>query len=247
MKLPSTLFTLTLALSSFSASATVFTLISDTADTYIGLNSSDEPVIGDVNGGLLLNGDNNSAFNNLDGASILVFELPDLAGETLADATLEFTITGGSYLALGGSGTLPKGIDLYGLRYNSASTVQISDYGFGDNPGNGTELQQDVFEITTNDNGSGWPSTISSDIPGGANIASWIQSLYDSGAVAGDYAFLRLNLDDGTNNALFIASGNSTDISVRPNLTLTTVPEPSIYTALFGLLTLGFVLQRRRR
>lgn len=236
-------FTL-LALSSVAVHAVVFIIPGDPSDVSIGLNDSVQPIIGWNGDGGLQMGDDNAEFNKDDQAGIAVFELPDLAGETIGTASLDFTFTSGAFLGPGGDG-LPKGVDVYGLRTSSSNAVQTSDYGFGSTPGNGDLIQDDIFVITNSEPFPGAVS-ISTDATGDANLASWLQNQYDNGANAGDYVFIRLNLDDATNNALAFGSANNATEANRPSLTIATVPEPTAYAALLGLLVLGWVYVRKR-
>jgi len=234
-----------LSLAATSAHAVVFTIEGDPSDRSIGLNESSQPVLLWNGDGSLVTADDNGEFNKDDQAGIAVFQLPDLAGEAIATASLRFTVTGGSHLASGGDG-MPKSFDLYALRTNSSNAVVTGDYGFGANPGNGDLIQDDFYTFTVSQAFPG-PETVNTDSAADTALASWLQDAYDGGAVAGDYAFFRVNFDTEAANGATMGSANNGNEAFRPQLTIETVPEPATYAALLGLATLAVVGMRRRR
>lgn len=143
-------------------------------------------------------------------AAVCVFQLPDLAGANVLSASLQMNLENtfiyGSDLHA----------DLYGLGFSSSPTVVAGDYFMGayGTDGNATALQDDFIEEAT-------PlGSVATSAAGGANLASWVQSLYDAGAVAGDYAFVRVTADNdvGSTYRRFLLS--SADSSNPPVLTL---------------------------
>lgn len=75
-------------------------------------------------------------------------------------------------------------VDLYGIRSSSSSTVLTNDYS------GGVLLQNDIMVP------SSATGTLFSVSAAGTNaISAWVNSLYDAGAVAGDYLFFGLRFD----------------------------------------------------
>ncbi len=216
--------------------AAQFVISSNVADTYIGLNKDGNPTVGWNGDAEIIVGDDNPDSSKDAVAAIFMFELPDLAGEFISDAKLDFTITGSDWMS-----STAK-LDLYGLRYASTTQVLTTDYGFGPEPGNGVLIQDDLYAGFGGD--MNFPIFVSAE---GSTLVDFLSDLYQNGAVGGDYVFFRLNLDAMSANPARIASASYADPAYRPSLTITTVPEPSTYAALFGLGALGFAILRRRK
>ena len=168
----------------------------------------------------------------IDATMVYVFQLPTIAaGQSVSEATLSFDITAINSFNPGDLVDL----DIYGVRSDSASTVDaVNDY----RSAGSTLLEASVL----NQNSAlGVHSTTAATVFG-----TWIQSLYDGGAVAGDYAFV--SLQTVTVNALtarYYTVGTATG-AVTPTLNLTTaIPEP----ATIGLVAAisGAMLFIRRR
>ncbi len=233
------------SLACVSSHAATLIVNGDDNDRTIGLDDLGNPVLGFIGDGSLGTADDNASFGKDDQAGIAVFQLPDLNGETIVGANLDFVWTGGAFLNAGGSG-LPKGVDLYALRSDSSSTVLTTDYGFGAAPGNGTLIQDDLLVFTSNVAFPG-AAPVETDATADAALASWLASEYNGGAVAGDYVFFRLNLDDEADNGAFFGSANNSTAGNRPVLTIETaaaIPEPG---SLALLSAGGLVLLFRRR
>ena len=69
---------------------------------------------------------------------------------------------------------------------------------------------------------------VSTDETGDTNLGRWLQSLYDGGASAGDFAFIRVNPDliPAANNRYF--EFDTADSGNKPVLTFTTRPPTTI-------------------
>lgn len=97
-------------------------------------------------------------------------------------------------------------IDLYGLPYNSLSTISPSDFydlGYADPTGTVAGIQRAFFVRDTE--GSEPLGTeiltdreVNSDDNGDDALAAYINAQYDAGAIAGDYVFLRLTINSAS-------------------------------------------------
>ncbi|MEN6385332.1 MAG: hypothetical protein ABFD79_09035 [Phycisphaerales bacterium] len=132
---------------------------------------------------------------NCDGSLVLAFKLPERpSGKLLQVRALMF------YLMEVYLQRLDR-VDLYGIKYMPASTpvgavVEPNTYfldAWGWDP-NATPLDRGVLEIATCSDSDvyayPWRSTSSE---GSLRLSYWLNSLYDNGAMPGDYALLRLN------------------------------------------------------
>jgi len=190
------------------------TISSDAADTFIGLNSGGTPVPYYAGQDTLNMGDDNFGSSQGDNCAVVVFELPDLEGKTIAIANLTVEIKVG----WPGAASYPLGVDLYGIRYADSPTVLASDYGFNGS-GPGSLIQDNVWEISSNINVPYAP--FETDGAGDAVLAGWVSDQYTAGAQPGDYVFLRYELDTSTANQVQIASADNTEAGVgKPTLTL---------------------------
>ncbi len=183
-------------------------------------------------------------------AGVFVFELPVLpVGETVASADLAFSVVGGNNWSI----LFENGMDLYGVRMSSSSTVVATDYYRGAFGGDAAATAiQDYIVYESQKLGQAAPGEVGRhDTEAAAETAlgAWVQTMYDSPEynMAGpNYVFVRLNdrgLFTNTTRYWSVATGNATTVENRPVLTLTTVPEPTT----LALLALGLVAEMRRR
>lgn len=198
---------------------------SDPADQSIGVDTNDTPAMIWSADPILFMGDDYYEYGKGDMCGILVFELPDLGGQAIASANLAV-----DYVAEhigGGDDPMPKGVDLYGVRYNAANIVLPIDYGFKSIGTNNGTLLQDAFIYEEVSQANDW-AVEETDAAGDAALASWLADQYTAGAVAGDYVFLRLHSDSHMMNPIKVASGNSTAQS-KPTLTITVDTGPASF------------------
>ena len=123
-------------------------------------------------------------------SSILPFALPAIpGGEAITAATLNVTFKGesASLKIEAGDGN----VDLYGLPYDAAPFAQDANRYFS-GPNDATvgvsKLQNDYFTVGE------YPAENTNVTKVSADISTFLKSLYSAGAVAGDFAVLRLKL-----------------------------------------------------
>ncbi len=188
---------------------------------------------------------------------IMVFELPQLpSGEQVIDADLKVTLVGGNDFGA----LFQTGVDLYGVRLDASGTVATSDFYAGSyavSGNNGVGLQENLVYQPNSFNSGFDPALLGdhhTDPTGDANLAAWLQSLYDDpgyNSSGTNYAFLRLsgqgNIGGDFRYFEFGTANNSTAAN-RPVLQITSgavIPEPSSL-GLIGV-AVGLLALRRRR
>lgn len=189
-------------------------------------------------------------------ASILPFALPSIpSGEQIVAATLNVTFKGENSTLRPETGD--GNIDVYGLPFDAAPLVQDPNRWYG-GPNDGTagvsKLQDDWVTVATN------PADTVNTLFTSVDISNWLTSLYTGGAVAGDFAILRLSYDanalDGNNRYRIVTSGGDagtidasphTIAEGAPFLSITTAPIPEPTTvSLLCLAALALAAVRRR-
>ena len=190
----------------------------DASDRSIGLDTNGVPTLGFVGDPGLALADDNANFGKDDLSGILVFELPNLAGQPISMANLDITASWPQF-ALSGS------VDLYGIRSSSSNSVEVGDYAFGATGNAGDSLLQ--TDLLVKGAGAQASARFETDGTGDTAMVAWLTGLYSAGATAGDFAFLRLQPDTESNNAWNITSADNGTMASRPVLTVDTVPEPS--------------------
>jgi len=157
------------------------------------------------------------------GEMVVQFILPDLGGDSISSANILASLKAETWQAWGN-------IDVYGVRYSSASAVALSDYApFSDSAGNGSKIADDFYVSGT---GTALYEIFNTDATADTALAAWLTAQYAGGAVAGDYVFLRFQPDHmdavGTHGVYFATADSA---NTTPVLTITTeafVPGPPV-------------------
>lgn len=185
-------------------------------------------------------------------SAILPFALPEIpAGEQITSATLSLFVVG---QAVANQPTSAMNVDLYGLPVDAAPfDITNTRYFSGENDATlgVSKLQTDFLTSTTP--GVTETSTTTYTLRTSVDISSYLIALYEGGAVAGDFAVLRLSMDNPDPTLLQryrIRSSGGTGAAnpeaEKPVLTITTVPEPGAV-SLMAAASLGLIARRRRK
>ena len=187
-------------------------IVSDTADNYIGLDTNGVPhLIWSLEPNMGI-GQVNFEYKKGEQCVIVMFPLPALGSWAVSNANLAVDISAGWP---GGSDPFPKGVDLYGIRYNSSPTALTSDHGYNGS-GSGTLIQENVFS-SGNDN---TPYTnVTTSATGDGALAGWLADQYTAGAVEGDFVFFRYEANADSANGWRIASFEHAT-QAQPTLTI---------------------------
>jgi hypothetical protein len=183
------------------------------------LNTNGIAVLGSITQTAHNIADDNATSSKSNQCAVILFKLPVLAaGETISTANLALDISAG-FLS-GGQDPLPKGVDIYGLRYSTNSAVLTNDYGFKTITGaNDVLIQNNIVQFTSNITYN--YMVYNTDTAGDIALANWLKAQYAAGAVGGNYVFLRIHADSHSANQISITSANSTSTSnTAPTLTL---------------------------
>jgi len=146
---------------------------------------------------------------------VLPFELPTVpSGESVTSATLTFTITGWHNW----SDELVN-LDLFGIDTVSSSNSVVASSHFvdGANPqSNGNAQLLDDNVATLSDIGPDAGSTTTVKVSG--DFSAFVQSLYDNGASAGDYAFLVIAHDAALSGQAYYEVATANNSSNKPTV-----------------------------
>jgi hypothetical protein len=126
---------------------------------------------------------------------VLVYRLPERSGQLIEARSLMFQI---KYIY----NTRVDNVDLYGIDYFAAS--EVADPNFVVTPemfyvgtwgldNTATPLDQGMVVQTDVGAGGSINTWFANSAEGALRLSCWLNGLYDAGAVAGDYALLRLN------------------------------------------------------
>lgn len=153
---------------------------------------------------------------------VIPFELPALADDEIV-ISADFGVWFEWYN--GATSPFPFALDLYGLPYRAASTIQAADYYVGPNDTSATKLAEDFIT-----DGTARPGVVNSPSAADTAIVAYLAEQYANGAQAGDYVFFRLSPDESSIpqawNTFYIDTANHGVASHRPLLSVTTQPCP---------------------
>ena len=161
-----------------------------------------------------------SGVDGNDQCLVYVFELPELQPEhEVKTADLSFYFEGFSYY-------IPVGnVDLYGLAYRTGATILSSDFYQGslDSDPNVTVIEDNIAVPSSSPG-----SFINTDSAADTALVAYLNAQYMSGAIAGDFVFLRLNPDNDETNSpqryWTFSMADNTNVAQKPVLSVTTAP-----------------------
>ncbi len=150
-------------------------------------------------------------------SAIIPFKLPVRpTGKLVVDAHLKIHVNYGREWIL-------SNVDLYGLAYNTASTIYSVDHFDGAYPdiaAGVTAIEDDYFAKNVAGGTLDTPRFEDTSAGGDTNLIAYLNAQYDAGAVAGDYVFLRLNVDDpATTGAHYFGVDDGSTVNA-PTLTI---------------------------
>ena len=184
-------------------------------------------------------------------AYVVPIQLPTLpAGATFGSVDLAFGHNGpGAHPVDGRAGFFGAvapdyNLDLYGLsRVSADADVIEADHFSGPSDVSATLVQDNFMDPDS----PGDRAVIHTDGAGDLALESWLNLMYDNGANAGMYVFVRLNPDgvEGTlpYSGYQVMTAGAGGAEEKPALTYTVVPEP----ATFALMLAGMLAVGRRR
>ena len=176
-----------------------------------------------------LNGNNVGGVNSLkvgasaaDGSgitssAIIPFKLPNRpAGKLVTSANLKIHVNYGRQWIL-------SNVDLYGLKYNAASTIYPANHfdgAYPDATADVTAIEDDYFAKNVDGGQLDTPRFEETSAAGNTALVAYINAQYDAGAVAGDYIFLRLNVDDPATTGAHYFGVDDGSTANAPTLTI---------------------------
>ena len=197
-------------------------MVSQPTDGSLRLNKNSLAVDGEglgfiINSGGLDNGQTGTA--PYDRAAVMVFQLPNLGAIDAPFQSASFrayvtqTVTSGN---VGG--------DLYGIGRRETPEILNSDYyGLTNTPDPDAFLLENDFLVQ---NMAINASVLSSEM-GNQSLVDFLNEQYAGGQGMGDYVFLRINVDQNTNQRWSIASGDASEGSQRPQITYQAISGPA--------------------
>ncbi len=197
-------------------------MVSQPTDGSLRLNKNNLAVDGEglgfiINSGGLDIGQTGTA--PYDRAAVMVFQLPNLGAIDAPFQSASFrayvtqTVTSGN---VGG--------DLYGIGRRETPEILNSDYyGLTNTPDPDAFLLENDFLVQ---NMAINASVLSSEM-GNQSLVDFLNEQYAGGQGMGDYVFLRINVDQNTNQRWSIASGDASEGSQRPQITYQAISGPA--------------------
>ncbi|WP_417875402.1 T9SS type A sorting domain-containing protein [Winogradskyella sediminis] len=176
-----------------------------------------------------LNGNNVGGINSLkigasaaDGSpnttsAIIPFKLPARPeGKLVVNANLKVHVNYGREW-------ISSNVDLYGLPYNAASTIYPADHfddAYPDATTGVTAIQDDYFSKNVDAGSLDTARFEETNAGGDTALVDYLNAQYDAGAVAGDYVFLRLNVDDPATTGAHYFGVDDGSTANAPTLTI---------------------------
>ena len=176
-----------------------------------------------------LNGNNVGGINSLkigasaaDGSpnttsAIIPFKLPVRPeGKLVVNANLKVHVNYGREW-------ISSNVDLYGLPYNAASTIYPADHfddAYPDTTADVTGIQDDYFSKNVDPGSLDTARFEETNAGGDTALVDYLNAQYDAGAVAGDYVFLRLNVDDPATTGAHYFGVDDGSTANAPTLTI---------------------------
>jgi len=176
-----------------------------------------------------LNGNNVGGINSLkigasaaDGSpnttsAIIPFKLPVRPeGKLVVNANLKVHVNYGREW-------ISSNVDLYGLPYNAASTIYPADHfddAYPDTTADVTAIQDDYFSKNVDPGSLDTARFEETNAGGDTALVDYLNAQYDAGAVAGDYVFLRLNVDDPATTGAHYFGVDDGSTANAPTLTI---------------------------
>ena len=182
--------------------------------------------------------------------AIYFFGLPSLNPGNIVDAQLAFT-----FEDFGTDSTFnsdPFSLDIWGLGFQSTTTLDVNWLVASDTDGaagvgisSRAKIEDNILDSSVS-NPECTPVTVTTSTAGNANLVTFLQTVYGSGASPGDFAIVRLNHDidqgpeaDGTPG--YTVGFNDIGDGF-PELSITVIPEPGLAGLLMAVSGLGICL-----
>lgn len=153
--------------------------------------------------------------------AVFPFQLPDLGPINNPFATADFGVN----LFEKGDATVTD-VDLYGVRVDASPLISSNDWYNGSSPDPNATLLQAGFLTPSSSTSTNTPNNFT-DASGSSNLVSYLNAVYDGGAGAGKYVFLRLSYASDSYasgwDAYKMTTRNAGLTTDWPVITLTTV------------------------
>ncbi|WP_139957576.1 T9SS type A sorting domain-containing protein [Flavicella sediminum] len=150
-------------------------------------------------------------------SAIIPFKLPVRpSGKLVTSANLKVHVNYGREW-------ITSNVDLYGLTYNSASTIYAAnhyDNAYPDATAGATEIEDNYFAKNVAAGNLDSARFEETNTSGDAALVAYLNAQYDAGAVAGDYVFLRLNVDNPATTGAHYFGVDDGSTANAPTLTI---------------------------
>ncbi|WP_139957575.1 T9SS type A sorting domain-containing protein [Flavicella sediminum] len=150
-------------------------------------------------------------------SAIIPFKLPERpSGKSVTSASLKIHVNYGREW-------ITSNVDLYGLSYNAMSTIDPANHfddAYPDATLGVTAIEDDFFAKNVAPGNLDTPRFEETSTAGNTALAAYINAQYDAGAVAGDFIFLRLNVDNPATTGAHYFGVDDGSTTNAPTLTL---------------------------